>query len=246
MIYIKTDEEINKMRKACKITGDVLKLLEDSIREGMTTKDLDKIAYDYIIGCGAKPAFLGLYGFPGTVCISIDEQVVHGIPSDKRIIKEGEIVSLDTGAVVDGWYGDAARSVYVGKISPEKKRLIDVTKECFFKGAAAVMEGAAIGDIGYAVQTYAESNGFSVVREMVGHGVGKHLHEDPSVPNYGKRGVGARIRKGMTLAIEPMINMGDYKVHIDGWDCITKDGLPSAHYENTVALTDNGVEILTL
>lgn len=245
MIYIKTDSEIDKMRKACKITGDVLKLLEDKMKEGMTTKELDTIAYDYIVGCGAKPAFLGLYGFPGTVCISIDEQVVHGFPSD-RVIKEGEIVSLDTGAVVDGWYGDAARSIYVGNISPEKKRLIDVTKECFFKGAEAVMQGAAIGDIGYAVQSHAEANGFSVVRDMVGHGVGRKLHEDPSVPNYGKRGVGPRIRKGMTLAIEPMINMGGWEVLINDWDCVTKDGLPSAHYENTVALTDNGVEILTL
>lgn len=246
MIYLKSNEEIEKMRKACKITGDVLKLLEDKIREGMTTKELDTIAYDYIVGCGAKPGFLGLYGFPGSVCISIDEQVVHGIPSENRVIHEGEIVSLDTGAVVDGWNGDAARSVYVGKISPEKKRLIEVTKECFFKGAAAVMEGAAIGDIGYAVQTYAEANGYSVVREMVGHGIGRKLHEDPSVPNYGHRGVGPRIKRGMTLAIEPMINMGKKEVVINGWDCITKDGLPSAHYENTVALTDNGLEILTL
>ena len=245
MIYIKTDEEIEKMRKACKITGDVLKLLEDRIREGMTTKELDKIAYDYITSCGARPGFLGLYGFPGSVCISIDEQVVHGFPSD-RVIREGEIVSLDTGAVFEGYNGDAARSVYVGKISPEKKRLIEVTKECFFKGAQAVIEGGAIGDIGYAVQTYAEANGFSVVREMVGHGIGRKLHEDPSVPNYGKRGVGARIRRGMTLAIEPMINMGGHEVVINDWECVTKDGLPSAHYENTVALTDNGVEILTL
>ena len=246
MIYIKTDEEIAKMRKACKITGDVLKLLRDRIREGMTTKELDTIAYEYIVGCGAKPAFLGLYGFPGTVCISIDEQVVHGIPSDKRYIKEGQIVSLDTGAVVDGWYGDAARSVYVGSISPEKKRLIEVTEQCFYKGAEAFVEGGAVGDIGYAVQTHAEQNGYSVVREMVGHAVGRKLHEDPSVPNYGKRGVGARLKRGMTLAIEPMINMGGKEVCINDWDCVTKDGLPSAHYENTVALTDNGIEILTL
>ena len=245
MIYIKTDEEIEKMRKACKVTGDVLKLIEEKIKVGMTTKELDKIAYDYIISCGAKPGFLGLYGFPGTCCISIDEQVVHGFPSD-RVIEEGMIVSVDTGAIVDGWNGDAARSFYVGSISPEKKKLLDVTKECFFQGVATVMEGSTIGDIGHAVQTYAEANGFSVVREMVGHGIGKKLHEDPNVPNYGKRGVGARIKKGMTLAIEPMINMGGHEVIIDGWKCVTKDGKPSAHYENTIALTDNGVEILTL
>ena len=245
MIYLKTDEELNKMREAGRITGDVLKLLEDSIRVGMTTKELDKIAYDYIVSCGGKPAFLGLYGFPGTVCISIDEQVVHGFPSD-RVIEEGEIVSVDTGAVIHGFYGDAARSLYVGKISPEKKKLIDVTKECFFKGIETVMEGSTIGDIGYAVQHHAEENGFSVVREMVGHGVGRKLHEDPSVPNYGKRGVGIRIRRGMTLAVEPMINMGGYEVDIDGWKCVTRDGKPSAHYENTIALTSDGVEILTL
>lgn len=245
MIYIKTDEEIEKMRKAGRIVGDTLKLVEEKIRLGMETKELDKIAYDFIVSCGAKPSFLGLYGFPATACISINEQVVHGFPSDRRI-EEGDIVSFDVGAQIYGYHGDAARSFYVGKISPEKEKLIKVTEECFFKGVDAVMIGGAIGDIGYAVQRHAESNGFSVVREMVGHGVGKRLHEDPSVPNYGKRGVGARLKKGMTLAIEPMINMGGYEVIIDGWKCVTKDGLPSAHYENTVALTDNGVEILTL
>lgn len=245
MIYIKKDEEIEKMRKAGKIVGDVLKLVEDKIKIGMQTRELDQIAYDFITSCGAKPSFLGLYGFPGTACISINEQVVHGFPSERRI-EEGDIVSFDVGAEIHGFHGDAARSFYVGKISPEKKKLIDVTRECFFKGVQAVMVGGAIGDIGFAVQTHAEANGFSVVRDMVGHGVGRKLHEDPSVPNYGKKGVGVRLKKGMTLAIEPMINMGGYEVIIDGWKCVTKDGLPSAHYENTVALTDNGVEILTL
>lgn len=245
MIYIKKDEEIEKMRKAGKIVGDVLKLIEDKIKLGMETRELDRIAYDFITSCGAKPSFLGLYGFPATACISINEQVVHGFPSERRI-EEGDIVSFDIGAEIDGYHGDAARSFYVGKISPEKKKLIDVTKECFFKGAEAVMVGGAIGDIGFAVQQHAEANGFSVVREMVGHGVGRKLHEDPQVPNYGKKGVGVRLKKGMTLAIEPMINMGGHEVIIDGWKCVTKDGLPSAHYENTVALTDNGVEILTL
>lgn len=245
MIYIKTDEEIEKMRKAGKIVGDVLKLVEDKIKLGMETQELDKIAYDYITSCGAKPSFLGLYGFPGTACISINEQVVHGFPSSRRI-EEGDIVSFDVGAELHGFHGDAARSFYVGNISPEKKKLIEITRECFFKGVNAVMVGGAIGDIGFAVQQHAESNGFSVVREMVGHGVGRKLHEDPNVPNYGRKGVGPRLKKGMTLAIEPMINMGGHEVIIDGWKCVTKDGLPSAHYENTVALTDNGVEILTL
>lgn len=245
MIHIKSNEEIEKMRKAGKVVGDLLKLLEEKIRPGMRTDELDKIAYDYIVSCGATPSFLGYGGFPASICVSIDEQVVHGFPSERRI-KEGEIVSVDVGAILDGYNGDAARSFYVGSISPEKKKLIDVTRECFFKGVETVMEGSALGDIGAAVQAHAESNGFSVVRDMVGHGIGKEMHEDPSVPNYGKKGVGVRLKKGMCIAIEPMINMGDWRVIIDGWKCVTKDGLPSAHYENTIALTDNGVEILTL
>ena len=245
MIHVKSDKEIELMREACRITGDVLKLLEDKIKAGMTTKELDKIAYDYIISCGAKPSFLGLYGFPATTCISIDEQVVHGIPSD-RIIEENTIVSVDVGAYINGFHGDAARSFYVGYISPEKKRLIDVTKECFFEGIKGIYVGSTIGDIGARVQAHAEKNGYSVVRDMVGHGIGRQMHEDPQVPNYGRRGTGVRIKKNMTLAVEPMINMGGYEVNLNGWDCITRDGKPSAHYENTILIGDNGVEILTL
>lgn len=245
MITVKSEKEIDLMREPCKIIRDLLLLLEERIQVGMTTKELDKIAYDYITSYGAKPSFLGLYGFPATTCISIDEEVVHSFPSD-RVIKENEIVSVDVGAYLNGFHADAARSFYVGSISPEKKRLIDVTRECFFKGIEGLCVGSTIGDIGAAVQKHAESNGFSVVRDMVGHGVGRKLHEDPSVPNFGKAGTGVRIRKGMTLAIEPMINMGGYEVVLDGWSCKTKDGLPSAHYENTVAITDDGVEILTL
>ena len=233
------------MRKACVVTRDVLLLLEEKIRAGMTTRDLDRIAFDYITSCGAKPSFLGLYGFPATCCISIDEEVVHGIPGD-RIIEEGQIVSVDVGAFLNGFNGDAARSFYVGDISAEKKKLIDVTKECFFEGIKGICIGSAIGDIGAQVQAHAESNGFSVVRDMVGHGVGRQLHEDPSVPNYGRRGTGVRLKRNMTIAIEPMINMGGYEVDIDGWKCVTRDGKPSAHYENTVVIGDNGVEILTL
>ena len=245
MITLKSKRDLELMREPCKVVRDVLLLVESKIRAGMTTRELDKIAYDYITSCGANPSFLGLYGFPATCCISIDEEVVHGFPSD-RVIKEGEIVSVDVGASLNGFHGDAARSLYVGAISPEKKKLIEVTRECFFKATENLCVGSTIGDIGHAVQTHAEAHGYGVVREMVGHGVGHKLHEDPSVPNYGKAGTGIRIRSGMTLAIEPMINMGTHKVIINGWSCKTADGLPSAHYENTVAITDEGVEILTL
>ena len=245
MIHVKTDKEIELMRVACKITGDTLKLLEEKIKPGMTTRELDKIAYDYIVSCGAKPSFLGLYGFPATTCISIDEEVVHGIPSD-RVIEEDMIVSVDVGAYINGFHGDAARSFYAGSISPEKKRLIDVTKECFFEGIKGICVGSALGDIGAQVQAHAEKNGYSVVRDMVGHGIGRQMHEDPSVPNYGRRGTGVRLKRNTTLAVEPMINMGRHEVLINGLNCVTKDGLPSAHYENTILIGDNGVEILTL
>lgn len=245
MIYVKTDKEIEIMREPCSILRDALLLAEDKIKAGMTTGELDKIIHDYIISYGAKPAFLGLYGFPKSTCISIDEQVVHGIPGD-RVIKEGEIVSVDVGVFKNGYNGDAARSFYVGKIDPMKKKLIDVTKECFFKGIEGICIGSPLGDIGSQIQTYAEANGFSVVREMVGHGIGKKVHEDPNVPNFGRRGTGIRLKRNMALAIEPMINMGTYEIDLDGWKCVTRDGKPSAHYENTVVITDNGVEILTL
>ncbi|MDD7214081.1 MAG: type I methionyl aminopeptidase [Clostridia bacterium] len=245
MIYVKSDKEIELMRKPCAIVRDVLNLVQDKIRAGMTTKELDRIAHEYITSCGATPSFLGYGGFPAATCISIDEVVVHGFPSD-RIIEEGQIVSVDVGAYCNGFHGDAARSLYVGNISPEKKKLIEVTRECFFEGIKNIHVGSALGDIGAQVQAHAEANGFSVVRDMVGHGVGKRLHEDPSVPNYGKRGTGVRLKRNMTIAIEPMINMGGYEVDIDGWKCVTADGLPSAHYENTVLIGDEGVEILTL
>ncbi len=245
MIYVKNSEEIQRMRVACQITKDTLNLVEEKIRVGMTTKELDKIAYDYIIACGAEPGFLGLYGFPGTCCISINEEVVHGIPSS-RVIQEGDIVSVDVGAFKNGFNGDAARTFCVGNVEPEKRRLVEVTKQSFFEGIKDICVGSAIGDIGYQVQTYAESNGFSVVRDMTGHGIGRKLHEDPEVRNYGKKGTGIRLREGMTLAVEPMINMGGYEVDINGWKCVTRDGKPSAHYENTIVITANGVEILTL
>lgn len=245
MITIKTDNELNLMREPCQIIRDALLLAESKIQAGMTTSELNKIIHDYIISSGAKPSFLGYGGFPASTCISIDEQVVHGFPSN-RVIKEGEIVSVDVGAYKNGFHADAARSFYVGSISPEKKKLIEVTRECFFKGIEGICIGSSLGDIGAQIQQHAEQSGFSVVRDMVGHGIGRNLHEDPQVPNYGRKGTGIRLKRNMTLAIEPMINMGDYRVEIDGWKCVTIDGLPSAHYENTVVITDNGVEILTL
>lgn len=248
MINIKTDAELNCMRESGRLTKNVLELLGKSIRVGMTTKELDKIAFDYIKSCGATPSFLGYGGYPASICASIDEMVVHGIPSDETIIKDGQIVSIDVGVIYNGWHGDAARTFMVGNVSEEKKRLVKVTEECFFKAVERLSDGSPLGDIGYNVQTHAESNGYSVVRALVGHGIGREMHEDPSVPNYGKKGTGIRLKKGMAIAIEPMINMGGYQVDFlrDGWSVVTRDRLPSAHYENTVAITENGVEILTL
>ena len=248
MINIKTDDQIACMRESGKITKDVLDLIGNSIKVGMTTKDLDKIAYDYIKSCGATPSFLGYGGYPASICASIDEMVVHGIPSENRVIKDGQIVSIDVGVIYNGWQGDAARTFMVGNVSEDKRKLVKVTEECFFKAIENLTDGSPLGDIGYRVQTHAEANGFSVVRALVGHGIGKEMHEDPSVPNYGKKGTGIRLKKGMAIAIEPMINMGTYQVDFmpDGWTVLTRDRLPSAHYENTVVITDNGVEILTL
>ena len=248
MIRIKTDAEIECMRESGKITKETLDYLASCIKPGMSTKELDSLAYDFILSCGATPSFLGYNGFPASICASIDDSVVHGIPSDDTIIKEGQIVSIDTGVIYNGWQGDAARTFCIGEVSPLKQKLVKVTEECFFKAIENLRDGSPIGDIGYYVQTHAEANGFSVVRALTGHGIGREMHESPSIPNYGKRGTGIRLKKGMALAIEPMINAGTYMVDFlkDGWTVKTKDRLPSAHYENTVVITDNGVEILTL
>ena len=248
MITIKTEEQIAKMRESGKITKNVLDLIGKTIKSGMTTKELDKIAYDYIKSCGAEPSFLGYSGYPASLCVSIDDMVVHGIPSKDIVIKEGQIVSVDVGVIYNGWQGDAARTFAIGEISAEKKKLIEVTEQCFFKAIEDLRDGTPIGNIGHNVQHHAESNGFSVVRALVGHGIGREMHEDPSVPNYGIRGTGIRLKKGMALAIEPMINAGTHKVNFmsDGWGVKTADGRPSAHYENTVVITSNGVEVLTL
>lgn len=248
MITVKTDSELQKMRESGRLTKNVLELLRQNVKPGITTKELDKIAYDYIRSCGAIPSFLNYHGYPASTCISIDEAVVHGIPSDKIVIREGQIVSVDVGVYYNGYHGDAARTFLVGKVSEEKQKLVKVTEECFFNAIENLRVGSALGDIGYRIQTHAESNGFSVVRALVGHGIGKDMHEDPSVPNYGKKGTGIRLKSGMTLAIEPMINVGTHQVDFlsDGWTVLTKDRKPSAHYENTIAILDSGVEILTL
>ena len=248
MITIKTDAEIALMRESGKLTRDVLDLIGSRIKVGMTTKELDAIAHDYITAYGAYPSFLGYSGYPASICASIDDTVVHGIPSDDIVIRDGQIVSIDVGVVYNGWQGDAARTFMVGNVSEEKRRLVKVTEECFFKGIQNLRDGTPLGNIGFNVQTHAEQNGYSVVRALVGHGIGKDMHEDPSVPNYGKKGTGIRLKKGMTLAIEPMINSGVYQVRFmpDGWTVKTLDGKPSAHYENTIAITEEGVEILTL
>ena len=248
MIRVKSKSEIDCMRESGKITRDVLDYLGSKIKVGMTTKELDKLAYDYIISSGATPSFLGYNGFPASICSSIDDVVVHGIPSDNQFIKEGQIVSIDVGVIYNGWQGDAARTFLVGKVSEEKQNLVKVTEECFFNAIRNLRDGSPIGDIGYYVQSHAESHGYGVVRALTGHGIGRDMHEDPSVPNYGKKGTGIRLREGVALAIEPMINAGSYKVTFmpDGWTVKTIDGKPSAHYENTVVITENGVEILTL
>ena len=248
MIKIKSQEEIELMREACRITRDTLKIIEDSIRVGISTKELDKIAFDFIKSQGATPSFKNYCGFPASICASINNTVVHGIPKDNVILKEGDIISIDCGAKYKGFHGDAARTFLVGKVDPKVKRLIKITEQSFFEGIKGLKSGAFVGDISHRIQTFVEKNGYSIVRELVGHGIGKQLHEDPMVPNYGKSGSGQRLNAGCTIAIEPMVNMGEKEVVFmpDGWTCNTKDGLPSAHYENTVLITDDGVEILTL
>lgn len=248
MITIKSKAEIEKMREAGKITGLALVEISKHIRPGVSTKELDKVAYDFIKRHGATPSFLNYNGFPGSICASVNDEVVHGIPSKERILKEGDIISIDVGACKDGFHGDAARTYPVGKISDEAARLIEVTKQSFFEGIKNAVHGGKLGDISAAVQEYVEENGYSVVRDLVGHGIGKNLHEDPSVPNFGRRGKGTKLAAGMTLAIEPMVNEGEYDVAVldDDWTVVTADGTLSAHYENTVVITRGEPEILTL
>jgi len=246
-ITIKTENQIAKMRRAGQLLAKTEELIAKAIAPGVTTAYLDKIAEDYIRSQGGIPSFKGYGGFPATLCTSINEEVVHGIPG-KRILKEGDILSVDMGCILEGYHGDMARTYAVGEISAEAKKLIEVTKQSFFEGIKFAKEGNHLNDIGSAIQKYVEKNGFSVVRAYVGHGIGKELHEAPEIPNFRTLSKGAQLKKGMTLAIEPMVNVGDYNVRLlkDGWTTVTKDGKNAAHYENTILITDGAPEILTL
>ena len=247
MIVLRTAKEIDMMRKACQISAEALQLAGEAVRPGITTYEIDQIAYRYIKKQGAEPNFLNYNGFPATACISINDEVIHGIPSKKRVLKEGDIVSIDLGAKVNGYNGDNAATFACGVISDEAKRLCDTTRESLYLGIEQAVAGNRIGDIAFAIQSYCEERGFSVVREYTGHGVGTHLHEDPSVPNYGTAGRGQRLLPGMTIAIEPMINMGSKAVKClpDGWTVKTLDGKLSAHFEHTIAITKGEPIILT-
>lgn len=243
-----TPAEIVLMKKAGEITRDALNYVKTLIKPGVSTLYLDKSVEKYIIDRGGIPSFLNYDGFPNSICASVNDMVVHGIPSEESILKEGDIISVDVGVIYKGYNGDAARTFPVGKISSEKQRLINVTEECFFEGIKNLKVGERLGKLSHAIQKHAEKNGYSVVRELVGHGIGKKMHEPPNVPNYGKESDGPVVTKNSCIAIEPMINMGKKEIRMlsDGWGIVTKDGLPSAHYENTVLITENGVEILTL
>ena len=247
MIIIKNSEQLKLMRLAGRITAEALMVARDEIRPGMTTKELDTKIRRYIEKCGATPTFLGYNGFPGSACISLNDEVIHGIPSDKVIIREGDIVKVDVGARFRGYNGDSARTFPVGKVSDEALRLISVTEQSFYEAMKVAKSGNRIGDIGHAVESFVISNGFSVVKEYTGHGVGAELHEDPSIPNFGREGRGARLYPGMTLAIEPMVNAGADRVKVrkDGWTVVTADGKLSAHYENSIAITESDPVILT-
>lgn len=246
MIILKSPDEIGKIEKAGRIVADVLTLLRDQAKPGVTTLDLDRMAEEGILRRGGRPAFKGYRGFPATLCASVNEEVVHGIPS-KRVLQEGDIIGLDLGAIVDGYYGDAAITVPVGGIRPEVQRLIRVTEEALYRGIEQMKTGNRLSDISHAVQSHAEAAGYSVVREFVGHGIGQALHEEPQLPNFGKPGQGPRLKVGMVLAIEPMINMGKEGVRIlsDHWTAVTEDGSLSAHFEHTVAVMNPGPVVLT-
>ena len=247
-MIVRPPDELSLMRKAGEITRDALNYAKTLIKPNISTLELDKKIKEYIISCGAVPSFLNYEGYPGSICASPNCMVVHGIPSDKIILKEGDIISIDVGVNYKGYNGDAARSFPVGVISEEKARLIKVTDECFFEGIKHLKVGSRLGELSNAIQVHAEKNGYSVVRELVGHGIGTKMHEWPNVPNYGKKTDGPILAENICLAIEPMINMGEKDIYLleDGWGIITRDGKPSAHYENTVILTLTGVEILTL
>ncbi|NDD27186.1 MAG: type I methionyl aminopeptidase [Proteobacteria bacterium] len=247
MIEYKSDKEVALIRESGRITAQTLDLLERSVRPGISTLELDRIAEDFIRSAGAVPAFKGYKGFPRTVCISVNNEVVHGIPGNRKL-KDGDIVGLDMGVIWKGWYSDSARTVAVGSISEDARRLLDVTRDSLMRGIERCTAGNHLSDIGAAVQQHAEAHGYSVVRDLVGHGIGRALHEEPQVPNYGRPGHGLKLRPGLVIAIEPMVNVGDFKVAIlpDKWTIVTEDGSLSAHFEHTVAITGDGPRILTL
>lgn len=247
MIFRKNESEISKMRAVGNIVGKTLLLLEKNIKPGISTAELNRLADEFITNQGAIPSFKGLYGFPAALCTSVNNEIIHGIPGE-YILKNGDIVSIDCGAYLDGFHGDAARTFPVGEVTEEALKLIEVTKQSFFEGVKYAREGNRLSDVSHAIQSYAEEHGFSVVRNFVGHGIGRDLHEDPEVPNFGNPGKGSILREGMVLAIEPMINAGSFrnKTLKDGWTVVTSDGSLSAHYENTVAILSDGPEILTL
>ena len=247
MIIIKNGHEIDAMRQACRITAAARALAGEMVRPGVSTKEIDKAVHDYIVSQGAKPSFLGYHGFPASACISVNSTVIHGIPGG-YVLQEGDIVSIDVGAFYKGFHGDCAATFPCGAVSAEAQKLIDVTKQSFYEGIRFAKRGHRVSDISHAIQTYVESNGFSVVRSFVGHGVGAQLHEEPEVPNFGAAGRGPRLLPGMTIAVEPMVNEGVYDVRVlrDGWTTVTADGKLSAHYENTVLITDGEPEILTV
>lgn len=246
MIILKSRDEIEKMAKANKIVASVLSKLEEEIAPGITTIDLDRIAHEMIVKSGGRPSFLGYRGYPKSICTSINEEVVHGIPG-KRVLEEGDIVSIDCGVTLDGFIGDSAITVAVGSVSSDVQKLLQVTDECLARGVDKIREGLRIGDIGNAIQTHAESHGYSVVRDFVGHGIGRQMHEEPQVFNFGEPGTGPRIQVGMVLALEPMVNMGGYEVEVleDKWTVVTKDRKPSAHFEHSVACTEKGPWVLS-
>lgn len=247
MITIKSKGEFEVMSRAGRLVAETLDKLRAAVKPGMSTGDLDKIAYDHITRNNGVPSFKGYHGFPASICTSVNDEIVHGIPSKRRVLNEGDIISIDCGAIIDGWHGDAALTVPVGKTTPEMERLLQATEDSLRKGIEQAVPGKRMGDVSAAIQRYAEGQGYSVVREYVGHGIGRQMHEDPQVPNWGTPGRGMLLKKGMALALEPMINAGaaDVRVLDDRWTVVTKDGQWSAHFEHTVALTDNGTEILT-
>ena len=247
MIHIRSANEIEKISKACQIVKETLELIEETIAPGVTELELDTVAENFIRSKGAEPGFKGLYGYPATLCISVEDEVVHGIPNERKL-KEGEIVSIDVGSFIDGYYGDHAKTFSVGEVDLKKELLMKVTHDCLMIAIENAVPGNRIGDISYAVQQKAESYGYGVVRELVGHGIGAKLHEEPQIPNYGNQGSGPKIKEGMCFAIEPMINMGMPEVYTkkDGWTVCTKDGLPSAHFEHTITINETGARILTI